>query len=708
MKTLSFNRLFLILLISASFSLGIFFSDSFAQTELIDAKSTAFEKTTILEFTNEGNTEIAMFRIWLGSDIDFKSFKTEEGWVGKKTPQGVIVFTSSETIRPGESIKFGVKTDKTKPGINWKALDKDDNQLKIGKVLPTDLSEQAPEPPKSESEGGILSSSVFRLIPEKPNVGSTIRVIGNNFGPTEELEFFIDKQKLETFETDENGKFVITTKIPSTVSADRVDFIIKDSTGNQKDVSLRLGEGEEVLKAEDIKLTTREIPSSVYRGEDIKITGTAPLGSTVTINIKDQNDKIVTTNVVEANQRGEWSYTKTVGMDLDLGKYVLEIISKKDKITKTLEIETSKNIQVSPIRIKFTPGDTIKFNGTGIPNQQIELILEDPQGNEVSSNVLDLDESGKFEFEYPTIVSTTEGTYALFAIQGNEETVALAGLGQLPAEHMTIRMNKLNYDSNENATMRIHGPASSTLNLIITDPSNKEKETDVIQLGPQGWSDYELSLSGYSSGAYSAVVTRGGSQASETFTVGLQTGSGDIKIRTTKEEYKPSDPILVLGTSNKNVLLTLMLIDPDGEQIQQRETFTNKEGILSEDNFRVPTNAKPGTWTVRAESGANYATTEFSVNPSQEEGVTVWIADTSHSDGNTFFTFQGVNAEGRTIVLTIISPQEEVVDELSFPSKENGDFRVVWMVPPETPSGTYKVMVEDAQKNTAEDTFEIS
>ncbi len=59
-------------------------------------------------------------------------------------------------------------------------------------------------------------------------------------------------------------------------------------------------------------------------------------------------------------------------------------------------------------------------------------------------------------------------------------------------------------------------------------------------------------------------------------------------------------------------------------------------------------------------------------------------------------------------MLTILSPQDEVVDELSFPSKENGDFRVIWMVPPETPSGSYKVTVEDAQENTAEATFEIS
>jgi len=97
--------------------------------EEINVKSFAFEETTIIEFTNDSDEGVNTFRIWLGSDFSFKSFKTEKGWVGEKTPLGVIIFTSSETIKPGESVKFGVKTDKAKVGINWKALDKRDSQI---------------------------------------------------------------------------------------------------------------------------------------------------------------------------------------------------------------------------------------------------------------------------------------------------------------------------------------------------------------------------------------------------------------------------------------------------------------------------------------------------------------------------------------------------------------------------------------------------
>nr|NIU00661.1 biofilm-associated protein [Nitrosopumilaceae archaeon]NIU87044.1 biofilm-associated protein [Nitrosopumilaceae archaeon]NIV64780.1 biofilm-associated protein [Nitrosopumilaceae archaeon]NIX61263.1 biofilm-associated protein [Nitrosopumilaceae archaeon] len=73
---------------------------------------------------------------------------------------------------------------------------------------------------------------------------------------------------------------------------------------------MRLGEGVgAITDAEEIKLTTKGIPDSIYRGEKIEMTGTAAPGTTVTINIKDPDDKVTTTNATEADQRGNWSFS---------------------------------------------------------------------------------------------------------------------------------------------------------------------------------------------------------------------------------------------------------------------------------------------------------------------------------------------------------------------------------------------------------------
>ena len=197
------------------FSILIITIPSNIYAEEVSVKSFAFEETTIIEITNDSNEQVNSFRIWLGSDFSFKSFKTEKGWIGEKTPQGVIIFTSSETIKPGESVKFGIKTDKVKPGINWKALDKGDNQISIGKVLPRELPDvvQNTKPKQDQIQVYDLSESIFRIVPEKPNVGSSIRVTGDKFAAYQEFDFYINSKKIGSFETDKDGHFITTMKI---------------------------------------------------------------------------------------------------------------------------------------------------------------------------------------------------------------------------------------------------------------------------------------------------------------------------------------------------------------------------------------------------------------------------------------------------------------------------------------------------------------
>jgi len=80
-----------ILSITLLFSIALILVPSYA--EEIRVKSIALDETTVMELINDSVVDISTFRIWLGSDFSFKSFKTENGWVGEKTPQGVIIFT---------------------------------------------------------------------------------------------------------------------------------------------------------------------------------------------------------------------------------------------------------------------------------------------------------------------------------------------------------------------------------------------------------------------------------------------------------------------------------------------------------------------------------------------------------------------------------------------------------------------------------------
>lgn len=673
----------------------------YSQEELVTAKSIGFEETTIIEFenSNDNTSEIDTFRIWLGSDSNFKSFKTERGWTGQKTPEGVIVFTTSNPVQPGEVVKFGVKTDKPKPGINWKALTDTGQQIATGKTLAPDSSSTESKIEASESGIGIFESSSFRLIPEKPSVGANMRVTGENFAANHKLDFYIDDKKMESFETDGDGRFMFTSSVPKDQAADRVDFKIVDAKGNEKAISLRLGEETGIATTENIPLTISAIPSIVYRGDTVKVTGTGSPGKSVTATIKDESDKIVTTIAVDVDLNGKWEYEGLIAVDAPLGKQTAEITDGVETILRTWTVESPDKIEILPIKIRFEPGETIIFNGTAKPNEELQVVVEDPQGTEVYTEFLNIDSSGVVNIELPTFQSSIEGTYVLFASQGDDVDIVIVGLGQLPEEKIVVKPDKLNYSTSEKALLEIKGPASSSVSLLILDPSGKKKfNTDnPIILGPDGKSHYELDLSGYGSGVYTVVLTRGNAQTSEVFSVGLQTGSGEINAKTTKETYQPGESILILGDSSKNALLTIELIDPDGNVLKTKDTFTNKDGIFSENSFRIPVEAKVGTWTIHVKSGPNFDDVKITVQGSVEEGMVIYVDSVMPSTGGKIVTLKGYGAAvSQLVVITVFSETDEEITELTIVSTGVGDFSTIWLVDNNIPPGTYTIKSVDS------------
>ena len=686
------------------FSLILIFSiavpEVYGQEKLITSKSIGFEETTIIEFHNskDNTNKIDTIRIWLGSDVNFKSFKTEHGWTGEKTPQGVIVFTASIPVGPGEIVKFGVKTDKPKPGISWKALYDTDKQIETGKTLVSESTSIEPEIKTAEKGLGVLDDSSFRLVPEKPNVGSSMRVTGDSFGANQELDFYIDDKKIETFETDGIGHFMFTSSVPDNLKADRVEFKIKDSEGNEKTISLRIGEEEDrMVSAENIPLTIDPTPPIVFRGDNVFVTGTGLPGSTVTATISDEIGNVLTTIAVDVDLNGNWEYTTLIPIDQPFGKHTAEITDGTTNLLRSWTVASSKVIEIIPMKLKYEPGETLAFNGTAKPSQELEIILEDPQGSEFYSQIINVDSTGKVSLEIDTIASSPEGTYVLFASQGEDTDIVLVGLGELPEEKLVAKPDKLNYSGGEILILDIQGPASATVSLLIVDPSDKDKFSDTVILGPDGQSNYELDLTGYSSGVYTAVITRGNSQTSDVFSVGLQTGSGEINARTTKDTYQPGESILVLGDSSKNILLTLELLDNNGEIVKTKETFTNKNGVFSESSFRIPLDAEPGKWIIHARSGQNFDDVEITIVGDTEEGMVVLVDSVLPSPGGDIVTISGYGAAvSQQVIITILDENNDEVTELTIFSTGTGEFSTIWLVTNDIPPGTYTVKAVDA------------
>lgn len=713
-----------IVLISSIAMLITIPEDVFAEVEVA---SIALDETTIIELTNNSDENVNTFRIWLGADTTFKSFKTEDGWVGEKTPQGVIIFTSSEAIRPGDAVKFGVKTDKAKPGINWKALDGKDKQMKTGKVLPTDLPvvaensetpQQNVEDDQNAESQAVTAESTFRIIPERPNVGSSIRVTGDKFGASQSFDFYIDSKKIGSFVTDENGHFMTTMQIPDDQNAGRVDFKVKSENGDEKKKSQRIGEANDrIAESDDIKLTIQGIPTVVHRGDFLEIFGTGQPGGAITGEITNSDGEIINSRTAEIDSKGDWRLEPIIiPSDTPFGKYSVIITDGREDKVKQWSVESDKVILIAPAKLKYDAGETMTFNGTALKNTPVEFIVEDPLGKEIYSDIVESDDSGFVQFDFPTTQTTLEGTYTVIATQGSDKEFIFAGLGQLPNIPVNLEFDQLNYRAGDTAEIALTGEASEIISLLIINPSdNPIGDAKSITLQPDGRGTYFLDLEGYASGVYTAVVSKGSAQSTEKFTVGLQTGSGEIEVNTTKSDYRPGESILILGkTQNPNVLLTITLTDPDGNDIKIKETFADKAfsagkneeiGKISESSFRIPSEATSGTWNINVKSGSDFANIEIKVLAVATEGMII-----NTSEGQVPGVGETINIEiigaAQTVQIQIIAEDGEVIEELKFPASAQGEIHQPWSIPKDIEPGTYTIKAEDAF-NSAETTFVI-
>ena len=195
MKKYSTSGIFISMLLVFSVFTLISISEVNAE-EVISVNAKGYENTIIIELKNESTSEIKTVKVWPGGEITFTLFKSELGWGGGKYSDGkMLIFTATNTLNPGESVKFGFVTDEKVNAINWKALDRNDNDIDKGKISVQVISETSSDIIEEESKeveqaketGGELYGTK-RFIPEQIRSGSDIRLVGSGFGSEHNLK----------------------------------------------------------------------------------------------------------------------------------------------------------------------------------------------------------------------------------------------------------------------------------------------------------------------------------------------------------------------------------------------------------------------------------------------------------------------------------------------------------------------------------------
>ncbi|MDE1831303.1 MAG: hypothetical protein KGI02_02910 [Thaumarchaeota archaeon] len=685
----------------------------YADSGFVTVTATNSGGQTMISVSNSANNtgNIVSFTLQITGEGSFKSFNIQNDWTGTKTSPTTLAFSAITPLAPGMTTSFGIKTDQQAPTMTWKTSDGESGQIGVqqtssnqgvgtiqqpGKNVSSnqntgktsDTTQTIQQPPK-----GILGTSTFRIIPATPSPNSHIRVVGFSFSALTSLDLYIDNDKIGSFSSDGNGNFVTTVLVPASEQPGSVNFILKDQQNDQKTFStnIKAPSSRNSSLVTNIPLTLNVDPI-YHRGETKTINGTDNPQSTITITLLDPKGNPITTSVVQSDKDGNYAMKNVVPTDRIFGKYSVTASDGKNQVTKQYNVVTTHNISVVSSATRYEPGQIVIINGTSISNQIVHFVVTDPTNQVIYSKDANVTSAGTVSMSYQLDDSAIKGTYEVTVTQGTDLVTIFFGVGQDVSQPITATLDKISYQNTDNPVVSITGPPSSTLNLIIVDPSDTQKFADIVNLGSSGQATYSFNLTSYTPGIYSAVVSHAEEKVQVPFAVGLSTNTGKISLSIVKNSYLPGDNIIIIGTTaNANSLLQISLTDPNGQIVKTEQTFSDKTGHFSSFDFNLPSTAIPGTWKLDGTSGVNHSSIPLIVK-SSKQAITVSLdrASGAYTRGD-IVTISGTDAGVTAEVAITINGNSTVIDKLPTSSTNRGDYSTAWQVPRNVNPGTYTV-----------------
>jgi len=679
--------------------------------EVISVNAVSYENAIIIEFENESASKIKTIRMWISGEKSFKSFKTELGWSGGKYSDGkLLIFTVTDTLNPGESVKFGLTTNQKVFAINWKALDQNEQSIDtrkthIQEIDPTTSSfaeEESKVIEEVKETGGALYGSK-KFIPEKFRVGSDVRLAGYGFGSEKNLKLYLDDTMVKSVETDKQGNFLTTISIPETYKVGTSEFIIKSESGNFQSTNINIEESENrFLKT--AKFEVNNIPAEVGLDELLTISGNAYPQSAIILAFENMDRVLEKVRVVTANANGEWIFEEVIDQNNIVGEKYVIFKNNQDKTTKNLTIKSGNLIEISASAVRYNLGETVSITGTSEPNKSTTIWVKDQTKKITLFDIITTDGSGNLNYEFVTDDTFSTGTYTVIVKQEEGSDAAVFGIGQYPSTRIVVLVEKTNFALNSKAILSIVGPPSSKLSIAILDSNDNLKISDSITTSSIGKSKYVLDLADLSAGVYRAAVSATNIQDSVKFSIGLESGSGAISLTTTKDNYSPGESILLIGNTGNNARLTITLFDPSENISSQTEIFSDSTGAFSTYDIGIPASGILGNWKITAHSRLDSKSVDINVSVPTSKGITIQIEETVFGVGDTIMIKGIAISDVSRLEVEIINQSDQVVVELGTPITSDGTFSLPWTIPSGFDTGTYTITVFD---NVNTDSFEI-
>jgi len=516
---------------------------SYAQLEipeslLVKVTAKSWKTISVVKIENSEDNIYSINLVWLTLQNGIiQSFKSIDGWSSEtaSNPNTVQFRTDSKSIQPGESVRFGIKSDQTNPIFKWIILDEDGDELGSG-IL--DVAKQIQENTQPITSNGKqretqpedkpvtdgneqpvpdvkLPTPVIYILPEVAKPGFVVRITGEGFTPNSKLNVLFDGRSITRLDVSADGTLRDRVTVPKDTVNGAHQISVSDTTGRAANIPITVKEDERI-----VQLTVTTEQQSYRQGELVKITGTGKAGAAVQLTANNPVGIAILSLAVPVDSGGKYSAFIPLSQDATPGNY--EIIAFQDaktiKVSFKVETISGQLISVVTDKPEYKQGENVKISGKTSPNKDVNVRVFAPDGSEAFSNVVRSDSNGGYEVSMPVSPTSVLGKYSA-AVKVDNEEISITFTIIQGSVALTIQTDKEEYREGELVRISGKGKANERVTIQIKTPREELIPMSTNTKADGSFSALWLVPATAKNGTYRLFVEQGDARAETLFVV---------------------------------------------------------------------------------------------------------------------------------------------------------------------------------------------
>lgn len=514
---------------------------SYAQFDIIDnalVKITAKSWKTItvvkVENSEDNIYDVRLVQLTLQNGV-VKSYKAEDGWISEalSNPNTIQFSADTNLINPGESSRFGIKSDQSKPIFHWIIIDEEGDELGSGTLDVIKALKEAAKasltddvntgqgnsiPPTTNSKDETKFPDINPAIAVVADIirpDKYVRLLGEGFMPDSRITVLFDGKLIDTLNTTSDGIIKDRIKIPKDAVDGSHQVSVSDSSGRAANISITVVVNEVVIP---FTVTTEK---EIYKlGDLVKISGYARANTAVSLETIDPAGNSIYSSAVPVDNDGKYVAFIQLGLTAVTGNYNISAMQEERVITTSYKVFTETGYQISIITDKFEykQGESVIISGQASPTKKINIQVLNPDTTEIFITDENSDSNGKFKTIMILSDDAQEGKYSIITNIDDDEIVLTFSVvkGSLS---ISIQTDKNEYREGELVRISGKGKPNDKVSITIITPKEANIPMNVNTEEDGTYNALWKIQRTTAHGNYQIIVQQGDSRAEIFFTV---------------------------------------------------------------------------------------------------------------------------------------------------------------------------------------------